>query len=302
MSVAKIEGNQGYRSMMRSLATENYSPHKPREDWYSACHETIKRFTPQFVSKELERWQAPFTPPINAMLLALQAATEAYLGAPLNTSDLVVPTRFSESNQNLLDLEFNRLRLRRNLGGFPSALEAAIYAKIMPRDRSYPYGIEETRLILAVDYSRSALTAGLFIDDSGALNDHRFIQDVNIGADASPSHLPWSAELQLERRRLLEKATKLPATDAGFELPQEISELLLIGDRAYDDQLLALLEEILGTRLVARIRDTAQYDGPDPIFIAAKSIASLAKQKIDEGGQSCLAWDCKGLWDEWMAL
>lgn len=287
---------------MRSLAKGQNLPSEVREDWVSTCYETIKRFIPQSLSKELERWQAPTTPPINAMLLALQAATEAYLETPLNTSDLVTSTGFSQSNRDLLDLELNRLGLRRTLGAFPSALKATVFVNDMPWNRSYLSGIDEARLVLGVDYSRSALTAGLFIDDNGVLDDHRFLQDVDIGADASPSNLPWSEELLRKRRRLLQEVTTLPVTDDGFRLPERVSELVLIGDRANDDELLDLLEEIVGTGLVARIRDATQYESADPIFTAVKAIASLAKQKIDEGEQSCLPWDCKRSWDKWMGL
>lgn len=287
---------------MRSLAEGQNPPNVFREGWLSACQDTVKRFTPPSLSKELGRWQAPTTPPINAMLHALQAATEAYLGTNLNTSDLVTSTRLSESNRDLLDLELNRLGLRRTLGGFLSALNAAILANDIPWNRSYLSGIDEIRLILAVDYSRSALTAGLFIDETGVLDDHRFLQDVNIGAHASPSDLPWSEELSLKRKRLLQEVASLPVTDAGFELPGSISELVLIGDRANDHELLELLEDIVGTGPTTTIRDSKQYDSADPIFTAVKSVASLAKQKIDEGGQSCLAWDCTGPWDNWMGL
>ncbi len=287
---------------MRSFVEGQNPPNELREDWVSTCHETIKRFTPPSLNRVLERWQVPTTPPINAMLLALQAATEAYLETPLNISDVVTPTRFSESTRDLLDLELNRLGLRRTLGGFPSALKAAILANDMFQGRSYPSGIDETRLILAVDYSRSALTAGLFIDENGVLDDHRFLQGIDIGADASPSHLPWSKELLLKRRRLIQEITSLPVTDAELELPEKISELVLIGDRVSDNELLELLEEIVGSALVARIRDATRYDGADLAFTAAKGIAALAKQRIDDGEQSCLAWDCTGLWDSWMGL
>lgn len=287
---------------MRSFVEGYNPPNELREDWVSTCHETIKQFTPSSLTKVLERWQAPTTRQINAMLLALQAATEAYLETPLNTSDMVTPTTFSESRRDLLDLELNRLGLRRTLGGFPSALKAAILANDMSQGRPYPSGIDETRLVLAVDYSRSALTAGLFIDENGVLDDHRFIQDINIGADASPSDLPWSKKLLLKRRRLLQEITSLPVTDAGFEFPEKISELVLIGDRVNDNELLDLLEEIVGTGLVARIRDATRHDGAGLAFTAAKGIAALAKQRIDDGEQSCLAWDCTGSWDSWMGL
>ena len=60
----------------------------------------------------------------------------------------------------------------------------------------------------------------------------------------------------LKRRRLLQEVTSLPVIDAGFELPGRVSELVLIGDRTNDDELLELFEEIVGTGPVARIRDT----------------------------------------------
>lgn len=220
-------------------------------------------------------------PPINAMLLALQVATEAYLETPLNTSDLAIPHGFSKSNRDLLDLELNRLGLRRTLGGYLSALKATIYANDRSWNRSYFYGFEETRLVLAVDYSRSALTAALFINENGVLDNHRFIQDVDIGADASPSSHTESEELLRKRKRLLQEATSLPITDAGFAIPEEISELVLIGDRAYDDELLELLKAIVGTALVAKVRATTYSDSADPIFTAVQGIASLAKQRID---------------------
>ncbi|KAL2038822.1 hypothetical protein N7G274_008580 [Stereocaulon virgatum] len=223
------------------------------------------------------------------MLFALQAATEAYLNAPLNTSDLLTSTRLSESNRDLLDLERHHLGLRRTLGGFPSALKAAVFANDITRNRSYLSGVDETRLILAVDHSKAALTAGLFIHENGVLDDHRFVQDPDIGADASPANLPWSGELLLKRRRLLQEITRLPVTDTGFRLPKTLSALVLIGDHANDEEFLRLLEETVGMELVARTRDTAQFDRADPIFTAVKGIAFLAKRKIDEGEQSCLA-------------
>ncbi len=277
-------------------------PYSLRKDWFSICHETIKKVIPHFLSKELERWRDPTTPPINAMLLALKTATEAYLETPLNTTDLVTSTVLSKSNCHLLELELDRLGLRRTEGGFYFALEAAILANDRTRDHPYFSDIDETRLLLAVDYSRSALTTGLFIDENGVLDIHRFIQDIEIGADASPSHLPWSKELELKRRRLLREVASLPVTDAGFELPATISELVLIGDRAKDDELLKLLEEIVGTGLVTRIRNTTQYDSVDPIFTAVKSIAARGKYRIDEGGESCLSWDCKRSWMNYFTL
>lgn len=287
---------------MRILADGQHSPNEIRGDWVSTCHDAIKGFIPQSLSKEIERWQASTTPSINAMLLALQAATEAYLEAPLNTSDLVTPTGFSKSSRDLLDLELNRLGLRRTLGRFPSALKAAVFANAMPWNRSYFSGIDDTRLIVAVDYSRSALTAGLFIDENGVLDDHRFVQDVDIGADASSSNLPWSEELSLRRKQLIQEVTGLPVTGAGFELPDMVSELVLIGDSANDPELLELLEEIVGIPLVARVRDFTQRNNANPIFTAVRGIASLAKQKIDEGEGSCLPWDCRHWWDNWIGL
>ena len=82
---------------------------------------------------------------------------------------------FLKSNRNLLDLELNRLGLRRTLGGFSSALKAAIFVNDIPWNRSYLPGIDETRLVLTVDYRRLALTAGLFIDENGVLDNHRFL-------------------------------------------------------------------------------------------------------------------------------
>lgn len=241
-------------------------------------------------------------PPVNAMLLALQAATEAYLDKPINTTDIALPTSILNSKSSLMDLEIGRLGLRRTSQGYPTALKAAMWAQRMTWDHSELSESDDPRLILAIDYSQSALTAALFSNDAGVLEEHRFEQGLDIGADASPSHLPWSKELLRKRRGLLEEVTRLPIQDVRFELSDRISELVLIGDCAKDDQLLSLLEGVLGLGVVARVRDVKHHDKVDPVFTAAKAMAAVAKGQIDEGENSCLAWDCTGWWDEWMGL
>ena len=289
---------------MRGLAQGHEVSNEKQEDWFSQYHNIIKPYIPQYLGNTLQKWQDPNLPAITPMLSAMRAAAEAYLQVSLNTTDLAISTKLSVSDptHNLLNQDLGSLGLRRTLGGFPSALEAAVYASHMSRDHSYISNDDDPRLILAVDCSRSALTVGLFIDQDDVLDSHRFLQDLSIGADASPFNVPWRRELLIERRLLLQKVASLPIENVGCIPSGEIQELVVLGDFARDGQLLALLEEVVGTGLVETVRRTAQADSIDPIFAAAKGMAFLAKQKIDEGEGSCLPWDCKGWWDRWMGL
>ena len=287
---------------MRSLAQGQDWPIEIREGWTSDFFKTFKRFTPQSWSERIKPWRAPASPPIYAMLLALQTATESYLEGSINTTDIVLPTPPSDPNRGVLDQEISRLGLRRT-HRFISALEATLYAnQVSRRERWPPFsGRGETRLILAIDYSRSALTASLWIDEDGDfLDEYRLLTDIDIGADALPSD-----DRSTKRHQLLKDVASLPVTVPEHTNLTEISEIVIIGDRAIDDEFLRLLEETAGTGLVTKMKNATRYDfagDADHVFTAVKSIAYLAKQKIDEGEQTCLAWDCNGLWDEWMGL
>lgn len=60
---------------------------------------------------------------------------------------------------------------------------------------------EQTRLVLAVDFSRSALIAGLYIDDDDIFEEHRLMKDIHIGASAPLSKKTFHETTTTSQRR-----------------------------------------------------------------------------------------------------
>lgn len=71
----------------------------------------------------------------------------------------------------------------------------------------------------------------------------------------------------MKRRQLLKDVASLPVTAPEYPTLTEISELVIIGDRAKDEEYLRLLEDVVGPgSIVKKSNATTCYDGADPVF------------------------------------
>ena len=87
-----------------------------------------------------------------------------------------------------------------------------------------------------------------------------------------------------------------PIPHVDFDAPNVISHLILLGDRAFDERLLEVLQGLPEAALVNNAQ-TGMYGGlVDPIFGPTMSLAHRSKQRIDGDIVDCIAWNCDKEW------
>ncbi len=236
------------------------------------------------------------------MIPALNVATEAYLDTALNTSDLVVPTRFSGYARKKLDAILKNLRLRRTIGAYYYALKAAVAANDIALGQTCNYDHPLTQLILAVIYTRSDLTLLLLLDDECVSDELRYVQRVDLAADCMAGAFEQDEGHRQNIKSQIEEIAKLPVLGVGDDVPNMTSQCVLLGDRVMSEKFSDVLEYIVGVELVQKGRTTSALESADPVFTAANGPAYWAKQSIDAGEGSCLAWNCSGFLDSWQEL
>lgn len=142
-------------------------------------------------------------------------------------------------------------------------------------------GEDAAQLVLTVDYSRAALTAMLWIVESGVFEYSRIRHDLDLGADAlyecqhSPSDKPCYEGLAEALRQIV----KMPLEAAASNVPTMVGSLVLLGEQATDEHLKETLQQVLQEQAVQMSMTRPEWSKDmmiDPLFVAASGVAEAS--------------------------
>ncbi len=159
---------------------------------------------------------------------------------------------------------------------------------------SCEFGKTKPKIYLTVDYSRSSLTLISWVEDDTIIDYFDCLHDVNLGADALANRLASEEDYWASVRRLVERAASLSDLLSGYYkniVPKVVSQVVFLGDRVMNRQLLDILRDVLGLSLISEANpgDGGRAGLVDPVFAAARGVAAGAKRIIDHGDWYCEA-------------
>ena len=266
------------------------------QQWLSSLQERFAQLLPHSHMLETLEAQDEGVIALRDMLFALKASQEAYLPGSLEIVDVVIPHDFDQQDRDSLSRALRAANLNPTLNVLHIAAEAASRGNGIGACYGPKCGYENMplRLVLAIDYSRAALTTTLLAEEAALFDVQRVIRNASLGADeylrtpvAPPDY--WDSI-----RAQLRYVTGMPVSDPYVILPATISQLVLLGDRATDPQLADAIKDVMGSSVLQTapsLRSGA--DVVDPVFAAALGEAALSKFKIDLGEGECKpAWYC----------
>ena len=252
------------------------------------------------------------------MLTALKTASESYLETPLSTAEIVLPYPVSASFLTSLRSACSILSLHMPLSAQPPAgiFAARAHGIGGKCNTETPEPLESTRaeedpaqLILAVNYSRAALTGLLLVEECGVFKHRRVLHETSLGTDELDNSSRTRIREDLERA--LRDLTNLPLEDGNGAGLRQISELVLVGESAGNGRLKETLRELLREQLSPHaalqsiIMDDEAVNSPrdrksenrvtstemiSPVFAASRGVAQdywdriKIPQQVDENG------------------
>ncbi|KAI9712908.1 MAG: hypothetical protein M1812_006777 [Candelaria pacifica] len=244
----------------------------------------------------------PPTPPINPtpipltkMLQSLKAATEAYLSQPLHTIGLSTPNFWHPTHHEILTLALQNADLKL---ATHRTITAAISASWSHRSIRYPpinnkeYPAQEKNeqsILLVIDYSNSALTLTILLEEDGVFETLKIIHRVDLGMD-----ILKAGNCEDECRNEYWREVRNTFTDMKDGLGihdgwgswggrgDDGPKIVLVGEHAHDKAFIDLIrdESIIagsGEEELALERSDARH----PVFAAALGVAMIAKAESD---------------------
>jgi hypothetical protein len=167
---------------------------------------------------------------------------------------------------------------------------AAIANDIGANHRDAGKGFQASiRLLLTVEYTRSAQTAWLYFEEFGTFDTLRIEHHNELGAaaldecQASNGTANCLSPLKHAFRRLVKMPVNKIQWPSDNEVPNRVSDVVLLGDKAYDPRLKHALCDVLGEQVILLPKVVAQSQGEgvvDPHYASARgdAIASWARQ------------------------
>lgn len=204
---------------------------------------------------------------LKGMLKALKVAAESHLEAPVCTAQTVLPFYFKDPYYQTLIKASASVSLSLP---YPRLSPAGVWASEaygLAGNCDYDGNGTAEKLIVAIEYSRAALTGLLILEECGIFESWRILHNTSLGLDGiqDRSEASWS-----DLEHALRKLTQLPIKDAdGVEL-KHISNIVLIGESAGDSRMQNALRNVLGEPY----NSLATVDGAiQPLFAAARCVA-----------------------------
>lgn len=286
VDVAKLEGSQDYKSVMRRLTApaadtqtmNTFSDETTAAGYHTRLlHDLHRRFRLPCIPGS--RWfcQKPEVQALDPMIQALKVATVSYVGGPADTllvtfpveaSDLAKSTVMSALKQNGLDTS----GLLMTAG--PSAAAA--------NDIGWHHSEDDPpQFVLTLDYSRAALTAVLWLEEGGAFLPRQEIHRVELGVDAledckrNGGSSACYAGLTQAILEITEHVGQ-PKPDDDPDVPHHLEQLVLLGESAGDPHLRHALQEVFsrhGTPRHLKSLNIEDSDMAEPAFAAARGTA-----------------------------
>ncbi len=144
------------------------------------------------------------------------------------------------------------------------------------------------QLVLAIDYSRAALTTTLLVEEAALFDVQRVIRNASLGANDHSRMSVAPPDYWESIRAQLRYVTRMAISDPYVVLPVTISQLVLLGDRATDPQLADAIKNVMGSSVLQTAPPLgSDADAVGPVFAAALGEAALSKFKLDLGEGDC---------------
>lgn len=301
IGIAKVEGGPSYKRMMRNQVWKMPSQDPPhaRQDQLQHVATRKPQIRLQDIRDHLPPWLGGRAPDertqlIKRMLQSLCGTAEAYTESDVHDIVTVFPGMPSPEIMKATKSATTSIGLHLPAIGHSCAPSMAIYANRWARlghgwiDENECYHWRE-RLVLAVDYSRAALTGALYAEDCfGLLDGIRGFQDTNLGKDAAWSNADGTGRSGVVEalRRLLHMPV---VTDEGNVLDR-IHSVALSGEAGYDEHFRSILREVLQSELgTANVSAEAIYDPflasetmVDPLYASAIGSAAICWERLEE--------------------
>jgi hypothetical protein len=309
VDVVKLEGGAAYKQVMRSASVRIPTPTSSNEPTRGLLGlMSLQDYLPSWAAVE------PVDPDAEAvawMLKGLEAATEARVEECLTAVSISCPfpIRSPYSFENTLRTTVESLGLNykntrtaaiaiTELYGLEGQCDPDPYKT--PDQKEKPD--DPAKTYLALDYSRSGISAFLVEDDCGVTEVLREYHNTTLAANVD---FPGKrADLSRTLRNLISSTDERDSVDVSHEHPVEVSELVMLGESTEDLMLHEVVSEVFGsnyTNLKAGSDERAKLH--HPLFAGSRAVALYCQKQLelesthewDEGFQGWLPKDVPGV-------
>jgi hypothetical protein len=146
----------------------------------------------------------------------------------------------------------------------------------LPDDLTYHHDPEQ--IFFAIEYTRDALTAGLWREECGAMEMTGRLTPADLGLKAMQSCRGETAENKQTCEESFKSALRSVSTDSSRNKHEELSAVLAFGECADDEALLTTLRQVLGEQYpngdsvdLSRVRDFSS----DLAFAGSRAMAKI---------------------------
>ena len=271
INVAKIEGGATYKSTLRQFSASFINN-------VESVDASERRNLPH--SYGIGDWLPPWRPrrspqeeALNGMLQALKSATESYLEDSMSAAMLSVPLAWTAEQRDILHTVASSLGIETPAFGVPAGKLAA-----RARGLSGDCSQDPSKLVLSVDFSRTAFTGQLWDEECGDYKYTRQMYELTLGSNDFDEKCQDEGEDACLNilGTALRKLTALPLPDLDHDKSDKlISGLVLYGENASDRRLNQVVKEVLLEQYVPSYGTGVSQaaDHFDPVFAAAQALA-----------------------------
>lgn len=251
--------------------------------WLPRVPPVIERLAQKFLGRSSRK--SADSVAMDAMFFALKVSIESYLGVAVDTVDVAVPYRVSDYHRALMNSASHVVGVRHALHTQVLAGQVASRANGIgecTQENPCNYNDRKPQVVLTVDYSRAALTMVLYVEERGVFEDFRIYHDVDLGSSPLACHLAPDRAYWERVIKAIKEIVQMPVPGVEPDVPNNIGQLVLLGESVTDPRLLEVLRDILGERAVseARSRSASCKGGMvDPVFAAAIGVAAGSYEK-----------------------
>jgi hypothetical protein len=216
--------------------------------------------------------------PFSDMLKALKVAMESHLETKLCDTGIFLPFHFTEPYYQMLGNATAAVSLGvPKIRTSPAAMFAGrVYG--LDADCNYYDSFGQEKLILAIEYSRAAVTAFLIHDDCGVWQRLRVVHDTRLGLDnLRDGEAGWT-----DMERVLRNITQLPLKDGTGAGLGYISDIMLLRESARDTRIQNVLRTVLGERYGSLTKIDGYAGAVDPLFVGSRGAAYYSWFRQDD--------------------
>ncbi|KAJ5577639.1 uncharacterized protein N7459_006603 [Penicillium hispanicum] len=273
VEVAKIEGNPSYKHRMRTADVQEDDAYIAPDTQTTVGWPSFRDYLPPWLGGHNNTNKH-----LSGMLKSLKIAIESYQEASVSTAEITVPFPISGTFYDTLRSAAKSVSI--SIPATPAAPAGRLAAL-------HVYGIgpgkcdyypspsdppDPAQVFLTVEYTRSALTALLIVEECGLYEDLRVLHETHLGSQESPQ------DIRAELTTALGDVVKMPIEYDG-ESFKSLSNVVLLGESSESQILQDVLKELLGKQQRSGINTSVVDQHKDPV--SRVFAASVAAARLD---------------------